>query len=71
VYPPIVNRQRHSENVPAAVNKQTTIEELFDEVFPMRSMSCQILNKTLVFCAVNLYLHKYSCEELSPTACNR
>jgi hypothetical protein len=41
VYPSIFARQRLGENIIAATNTHTTIEELLDAPFSMRSVPCQ------------------------------
>jgi hypothetical protein len=43
VYPPIVARQRLSKHVPVAKNTHTTMSELLDTVFSMRSVSFEII----------------------------
>jgi hypothetical protein len=40
-----VAKQRFGKHVPAAKNRRAVIEELLEEVFSMRSMSYQILNR--------------------------
>jgi hypothetical protein len=59
VYPLIVARQRLGENFTAATNTYAKIEELLDESFSMRSVSCQ--NKVGNHFFVELLVH-YSTE---------
>jgi hypothetical protein len=41
VYAPTVTRQRLCKNITVEMNTHSTIEELLDASFPMRSVSCQ------------------------------